>query len=196
MRLAVFPSTLFSIALFAANLPGAQAPSEAVGEHEVVMTEGYAPTGYYAYRAPMGWGVANSNWGYGGTCCSNVWDGYCAEQNCHRLGCHQGSMRCKLKCMRIKIFGSKQCGCNGCQSHGNHCCGNGCGAAQAGEVTAPPTDYESSVPPESMPMPPQARSSKSSRASGAARRARDSQAVVRQNWSMPRMSSAQGSQHR
>lgn len=199
MRLAIFSFAVFSTALlFTAKLPAAQAPYEVADEHEVVMADGDAPAGYYAYRASLGWGVANSNWGYGGTCCSNVWDGYCAEQSCHRPGCHNGSLRCKLKCMRIKIFGSKSCGCQhcGCQSHGNPCCGHGCGAAHPGEMTAPAADYESSEPLEAMPMPPQARSSRAAPSSEAARRARDSQTIARQSWSMPRMSSGQGSQRR
>lgn len=193
MRLATFSLTLFSSALLATNFAAAQANYETQAEHEVVMTDGYAPAGYYAYRAPMGMVAGpNSNWGYTGTCCANVWDGYCEEnQGCHQLGCHKGSLWCKLKCMRIKIFGGKQCGCQQCccNSHSGHCCGNGCGAAHAGEMPAPPADYDPAEPEEHMPLPPQVRSPRTTTASKAALRARKNQAAVRQSWSMPRMSS-------
>ncbi|HUY91705.1 MAG TPA: hypothetical protein VMV10_23385 [Pirellulales bacterium] len=208
MRLAIFSLTLFSFALLAADFAEAQTPYVGGGEHEVVMGDpysqgGYAAAGNYAYRAPMGLGGGpNSTWGYGGTCCANVWDGYCEQQQgCHRLGCNgcqKGSLWCKLKCMRIKIFGGKQCGCQQgcCHSHCSHGCGNACGGVHGGEMAAPPADYDSAEPAESMPLSPQARSPKPSSASEAAQRARNGQAAVRQSWSMPRMSSVQGSTRR
>ena len=116
MRLAIFSMTLFSTALVAAKFAEAQSPYAGGVEHEVVMGDpysqgGYSPAGYYSYRAPQGLSGPNSTWGYGGSCCSNVWDGYCAEQHCNQLGCHgcqKSSFWCKLKCARIKIFGSKK----------------------------------------------------------------------------------------
>ena len=202
MRLAIFSMALFSSAFLTASFAAAQPPYVGGVEHEVVMDEGYSPTGlapagYYGYRGPMNWGAPNSNWGYSGGCCSNVWDGYCEEQSCHQLGCHKGSLWCKLKCFRVKIFGSKSCCCGQscCQSHCGQGCCNGCGVSHAGEEMAPAAEYDAGEP-EAMPLPPQTRSSHASPLSKASRSQRNDHAGVRQSWSMPRMSSAQKSSRR
>ena len=211
MRLATFSLTLFSSAFLAASFAAAQAPYVG-GEHEVIVNDPYAAgvsppgiasnAGYYAYRLPMGLGAgANRTWGYGGTCCSNVWDGYCNEQNCHQLGgckrckgcngCNKPSFWSKLKCSRINIFASKSCGCQHghCQANCGHSCSS-CGAAQADEATAPAADYDPGDAGEAMPLPPQARSSRAMPLAGVSRAELDDETVVHQSWSMPRMSSA------
>jgi hypothetical protein len=197
MRLAAFSLTLFSFAVIATELAVAQTTYMDEPGHQSHLGGSFAPGPYYAYRAPMnlGYGV-NGTWGYTGTCCDNIWDGYCEEQSCSH--CQKGSFWCKLKCARIKIFGRKQCGCQhgGCTSGCGHCCSGGCGAGHVVGVMAPSSDYDSAEPVESMPLPPQARSSHASPLSKASRTTRNDQSGARQSWSMPRMSSTHGAVRR
>lgn len=203
MRLAIFSLTLSLYAFVATQFAAAQTTYIDEPGHQSHLGGSFAPGPYYAYRAPMnlGYGV-NATWGYNGTCCDNVWDGYCGEQRCRH--CQKGSFWCKLKCSRINIFAKKQCGCqhSGCQSNCGHCCAGGCsscgcGSGHAGGPMAPPTaEYDSAEPVETMPLPPQTRSSHASPLSKASRSTRNGQPGVRQNWSMPRMSSTHGAMRR
>lgn len=197
MRLAILSLTLSLSAFAATDFAAAQSPYVDEPGHQSHLGGSFAPGPYYAYRAPMnlGYGV-NGTWGYNGTCCDNVWDGYCAEQSCSH--CQKGSFWCKLKCARIKIFGKKQCGCQhgGCQSGCGHCCSGGCGAAHASDAMPPAVEYDSGEPEEIMPLPPQTRSSHASPLSRASRSMRNDQPGVRQSWSMPRMTSTQGAARR
>jgi hypothetical protein len=202
MRLAIFSLTLSLFAFVAPQFAAAQTTYIDEPGHQSHLGGSFAPGPYYAYRAPMnlGYGV-NATWGYNGTCCDNVWDGYCGEQRCRH--CQKGSFWCKLKCSRINIFGKKQCGCQhgGCNSGCGHCCAGGCsggcGSGHAGGTMAPSAaEYDSAEPVDSMPLPPQTRSSHASPLSKASRSTRNDQPGVRQNWSMPRMSSTHGAVRR
>jgi hypothetical protein len=207
---------LLTSILALANSASAQTSYEMV-EMQGAMTYGggVSPAGYYggydspAMQLPSG---PNSNWGYSGTCCSNVWAGYCEEnQGCPRCGDHRNAGCCKTRlwqrliCARPKLFGNSSCcgrsqcrGCGrcGCSSGAANCgagnCGSGyCGAGNygAGNYGAGETSGAAGAE-EVMPMPPQSNSPENLPHDGAASPADDNQSSVRRSWSMPRITSS------
>lgn len=208
MRRSIFSFALLMSILALANSASAQTSFE-MAEMQGAMTYegGISPAGYYgrydgqAMQLPSG---PNSNWGYSGTCCSNVWAGYCEEnQGCPRCGHHRNAGCCKtslwqrLMCARPKLFGNSNCcGRSQCRGCGRCRCSSGatnCGAGNCGMGYYGPLNGENSGAAgaeEVMPMPPQSNLPEKLPYDGAASPADDNQSSVRRSWSMPRITSS------
>lgn len=149
-------SVLFSLGAVASIMfspIGAQAQSPIAyddGGAPTIMP-GRAPAGYsYNFNVPCAMPTAPTNWGYAGTCCSNIWAGYCDnEQGCPSVFCH-GGLWCRLTHCRPKLFGAKH-GCN-CRHHGCHCERSACSGASCCHARIDGAAGASSG--ELMPLPP------------------------------------------
>ncbi|HEV7222504.1 MAG TPA: hypothetical protein VGN42_07370 [Pirellulales bacterium] len=214
MRRCIFCFALLTTTLALANSAGAQTSFE-MGELQgpVLYEGGVAPASYYGHvmQLPAG---PNSNWGYSGTCCSNVWAGYCeANQGCRHCGRHRKAGCCKtslwrrLMCARPKLFGNNgccgqqgcgqarrcNCGACGCSSGAANCGGGDCGIGNYGPADGEGLDAAGAE--EVMPLPPQTKPEKLPY-DEAASPGDDDQSSVRKSWNMPRVTSSRVSSRR
>ncbi len=195
MRLAAFSLSIIASTLCSASLIHAQSIYETADAGVAPIPVGGAwHMGYsYNYSNPHALPMGNSNWGYAGTCCSNIWSGYCEEeQGCHRGcshgcnscgGCSCGGLWCKLWRGRPKLFGSKgHCGCQqSCQQGG--CGAEGCSTAvpfRSAESDAAETE-------QLMPLPPHPRRQPYDDAPSPGDETRSK---MRKSYRMPQMTSA------
>ena len=226
MRRCIFCFALLTTTLALANSAGAQTSFE-MGEMQgpVLYEGGIAPASYYGHAMQLPTGP-NSNWGYSGTCCSNVWAGYCEEnQGCrhcgrhhHHAGCCKTNLWRRLMCIRPKLFGNNGCcgrqGCGkarcgncgrcGCSSGGSNCASGTCGGGNCGLDSYGPANGETLGAPgaeEVMPSPPQSNSPQTQSPEklpydDAASPGDGDQSSVRKSWNMPRVTSSRVSSRR
>jgi hypothetical protein len=207
MRRCIFSFAWLTSILALANSASAQTSFE-MAEMQGAMTYegGVSPAGYYGHAMQLPTGP-NSNWGYSGTCCSNIWAGYCEEHQgcrhgCHRnAGCGKTSLWQRLMCARPKLFGNSNCcgrshcrGCGrrGCSSGAGNCGAGNCGSGNCSVGHYGPLNGENSGAADAeeiMPMPPETNLPEKL-PYDAASPGDDHQTSVRKGWNMPRITSS------
>lgn len=197
MRLSVFSFGVVALTLLSAGSVRAQPYPTGPAAIPVMVGSSFHPGYSFNYSNPYAYPTGPHNWGYAGTCCSNIWAGYCdEEQGCHH-GLFHGGLRCKLKHCGQKLFGSKRhCGCRsqGCGCGHETCCSGGSccrGSAVYEDAQAPPEEMLAPRrPPETSPSetaPPEPAQPSSDEAPSPSDEARRR---VRKSYRMPQMTSA------
>ncbi|HVX60401.1 MAG TPA: hypothetical protein VHC19_07365 [Pirellulales bacterium] len=205
MRLSVFSFGVVALTLLSAGSVRAQTYPTGPAAIPVMVGSAFHPGYSFNYSNPYAYPTGPHNWGYAGTCCSNIWAGYCdEEQGCHH-GLFHGGLRCKLKHCGQKLLRSRRhCGC---RSHGCGCghetrCSNGscCGGPGAYEdAEAPPAELLAPPrPPE--PMRPEATppsyDEPPPRSEEAPSPSDEARPRVRKSYRMPQMTSARAKTRR
>lgn len=198
MRLLVFSFGVVALTLLSAGLAQAQtyAAGHPTGPAAIPMMVGssFHPGYSFNYSNPYAYPTGPHNWGYSGTCCSNIWAGYCEEeQGCYH-GLFRGGLRCKLKQCGCKLFSARRrCGCcsHGCScGHETYCsAGSCCGAPGVYEdAAAPPAELMAPRPPEE--LQPTYDEGPSPSDEGPAPNDDEARPRVRKSYRMPQMTSA------